>query len=521
MTLRHQQYADLSDDAYANREIGITPPGKHRTVEMHGVKYEILEHYRNPANGYAGTIYQQVETGDIVVAHRGTEVKNIPGVVMDLAYTDGSMVLGRVNPQANDAIELTKRAIEAAEREGRKPGHHTPEVTVTGHSLGGCLAQITAHHFDLRGETFNAYGAASLGMRIPEGGDRVLNHVMSSDLVNSASPHYGQVRIYASQKEIDTLDRLGYDNTASHFDIRMKGVQPIATIGSHFMSNFTDDNPSGRSILADPDALARAHRYEAMIDKAREDMREQRGAFSGLADVARGLAGMTPERHAPLTPGEPALQAGEVRERVVVPPIPAELRDGPQMPARHPAPSDNAPHTDAPGRMSYPPVPDYLRDADRTSSLDPVRSSPQITDRDHPGNGRYQQALDAIERSPNIPPGTFAGERMQQAAANLAFVSLAGAERPQGGSNERLDRIDFVVFNKDRGGLIAGQGAIGDPTSKLAFLSAAHDNATTVTQASQQVQDTLTQQQTLAQAVAQQQMLSTQDDPGPKGPRLS
>ena len=524
MTLRHQQYADLSDDAYVNREIGVSPAGKHRMVEMHGINYEILEHYRNAANGYAGTIYQRVDTGDIVVAHRGTEVKNLPGVVMDLAYTDGSMVLGRVNPQAQDAIRLTQHALMFAERKGFRNGGHAPEVTVTGHSLGGCLAQITAHHFDLRGETFNAYGAASLGLRIPEGGDRVLNHVMSADLVNAASPHYGQVRVYASQKEIDTLDRLGYDDRASHFDIRMKGVQPIATLGSHFMSNFTDANPSGRSILADPDALARAHRHEAMIDKAREDMREQRGAFSGLADVARGLAGAAPERHAPLAPGEPALRAGELRERVETPPLPAYLREGPQAPGpalpSHPAPSRDALRPDAPERMAYPPIPDYLRDADRTSGLDPARTSPSISDRDHPGHVRYRQALDAIERSPNIPPGTFAGERMQQAAANLAFASLAAAERPQGGPNEHLGRIDFVVFNKDRSGLIAGEGPLGDPAAKLAFLPATQDSTTTLAQASQRMQDTMLQQQTMAQQPSPTTHGVAANDAPVRGPRV-
>lgn len=162
-----------------------------------------------------------------------------------------------------------------------------------------------------------------------------------------------------------------------------------------------------------------------------------------------------------------------------------------------------------------------LRERQHVETPQAPAAAADITQRDHPGHARYQQALDAIERSPNIPPGTFAGERLQQAAANLAFASLAGAERPQGGPNEHLDRIDFVVFNKDRSGLIAGQGDIGDPTSKLAFLPAAQDNATTLTQASQQVQDTLAQQQTLTQAVAQQQMVPTQDDPGPKGPRLS
>ncbi|MGO1073471.1 XVIPCD domain-containing protein [Lysobacter sp. CA199] len=153
----------------------------------------------------------------------------------------------------------------------------------------------------------------------------------------------------------------------------------------------------------------------------------------------------------------------------------------------------------------------------------PASSPPgaaDITDRNHPGHERFQQAMDAIERSPNIPPGTFPDERLQQAAANLAYASLAGAQRPQGGQNERLDRIDFVVFNNDRSGLIAGQGELGNPTAKLALLPAAQDSATSLTQASQQVRDTLAQQQTQAQSVAQQPPAQTQDDPTPKGPKL-
>jgi len=142
-----------------------------------------------------------------------------------------------------------------------------------------------------------------------------------------------------------------------------------------------------------------------------------------------------------------------------------------------------------------------------------------IAQRDHPGHERFRQALGAIGGSPNIPPGTFSGERLQQSAANLAFASLAGAERAQGGQNERLDRIDFVVFSKQHDGLIAGQGELGNPTAKLAFLPAAQDNATTVAQASQQAHDTLTRQQ--AQSVTQQQFTQAQDNPAPKGPRLA
>ncbi len=134
-----------------------------------------------------------------------------------------------------------------------------------------------------------------------------------------------------------------------------------------------------------------------------------------------------------------------------------------------------------------------------------------ITDRSHPGNERFLQALDAIQRSPNIPPGTFTGDRLEQSAANLANASLAGAERPQGGRNEALDRIDFVVFNTQRDGLVAGQGALGDPAAKLALLPAAQDNATSLTAASQQVNDTMQRTQAQAMAAPEQAQQQTQE----------
>ena len=145
-----------------------------------------------------------------------------------------------------------------------------------------------------------------------------------------------------------------------------------------------------------------------------------------------------------------------------------------------------------------------------------------IRHQDHPGHMRYAQALDAIERSPNIPSGTFTGERLEQAAANLAHVSLAGGDRPQGGRNEVLNQIDFAVFNNQRDGLIAGQGDLSSPaTVKLALLPAEQDNATNLTMASQNVNETL--QRTQAQSIdfANQSPMKTQEQDGPSiGPRM-
>ncbi|MCD0264958.1 DUF2974 domain-containing protein, partial [Xanthomonas melonis] len=160
---------------------------------MGGNIYIRLKYVDSPS-GYQGVIYQRVDTNEIVVAHRGTETER--ELKQDGVYTDGGMVASRHNRQAAEAIELTKDALVYAQKIG-KDGE-VPAVTVTGHSLGGNLAQVTAHHFGLKGETFNAYGAVSLDRRIPEGGNAVINHVMAGDAVSAASKHYGQVKIYAT-----------------------------------------------------------------------------------------------------------------------------------------------------------------------------------------------------------------------------------------------------------------------------------------------------------------------------------
>jgi len=61
----------------------------------------VLEHV-DLVSGDQGTIYRRADTGEVVAAHRGTEFDRQK--LQDLVHTDGSMVLGRLNPQADDAI---------------------------------------------------------------------------------------------------------------------------------------------------------------------------------------------------------------------------------------------------------------------------------------------------------------------------------------------------------------------------------------------------------------------------------
>ena len=160
---------------------------------------------------------------------------------------------------------------------GRDARGMEPQVTVTGHSLGGCLAQITAAKLNLNGETFNPYGAVSLGMRIPEGGSNVVNHVMAGDVVSAASKHFGKVQMYAEPVELNVLKASGYEDNGSQFDIRNPGKAAVTGGDSHRMHHFLDVDGNGqpdRSILSQPQARDLAEKHRPMIDKYRGDIRD-------------------------------------------------------------------------------------------------------------------------------------------------------------------------------------------------------------------------------------------------------
>ena len=288
MNISPSHYALLSLDAYENHPIRQFAPRTGPRVELDGVDYYVREHVSNPRNGYQGTIYQNDKTGALIVAHRGTEMdKGFDPLLKDALYTDGQMVFDRENPQARDAIELTRRALEIAKAEA-VDGARIPEVTVTGHSLGGGLAQITAHHFDLRGETFNAYGAVSLDRRIPEGGSRVVNHAMATDVVSAASQHYGEVRLYATPEQVQRLIAMGYDAEVPRAFDRRAPLAVAADVDAHYLRHFvgtnTDGSP-GRSVLAKdndyPALVAGSHRE--IIDRYRDDVRLLRASVTVLS----------------------------------------------------------------------------------------------------------------------------------------------------------------------------------------------------------------------------------------------
>ena len=236
--ITRQQQADLAVDAYNTRT--VTKGNKKITIE--GNDYKVLAAHNNRATGYHGTVYQDVRTNEIIVAHRGTEP-----VLDDWldAYIDWKMVSNSVNYQAADSEKLTRLAIAAAEQFHNDTGFPIPQITHVGHSLGGAHVEIQAYRFGHEGVTFNGYGA--VGMRgVRQGDGDVTNYAKAADVVSAANAHYGKVILLAEQDDIAPMKKIGYNNKSNTAAPYAFGVAAIS-MGTHLSSHFVGKD----SILSD------------------------------------------------------------------------------------------------------------------------------------------------------------------------------------------------------------------------------------------------------------------------------
>jgi len=174
----------------------------------------------------------------------------------------------------------------------------------------------------LHGETFNAYGAASLLQGVPHGGHQVIDHVRAGDVVSAASPHFGEVRIYAAQQDIDTLSKAGYRDNGGLLSPR----DPFKAIDfdAHAIDNFVPDSKLlGHSIIS-PENEARYRAHHGMIDRYRNDMLDLRTGLSATWEVPMTMGGKIVEgaqaiehgaQHVTHVIGEKGSQAAHAAER--------------------------------------------------------------------------------------------------------------------------------------------------------------------------------------------------------------
>ena len=269
-----QQQADLAVDAYNSRT--VTKQWE-KPINIGGHDYKVLAVRNNPKTGYHGTVYQDVRTNEIVVAHRGTES---PLTDWRDAHTDFNMAVRNLNLQATDSEALTRIGIEEAKRfHQNHPDLPTPKISHVGHSLGGAHVEIQAYRFGHEGATFNGYGA--IGMHGVKGSGNVTNYVKASDVVSAASRHYGRVVVLATEEDLEPLRRYGYNNQRNNYATRAFGAALSAVGSAHSSQNFVGKD----SILSDRNydrarRLADENRF--MIQDFRGDVEFNRNILSAV-----------------------------------------------------------------------------------------------------------------------------------------------------------------------------------------------------------------------------------------------
>ena len=112
--------------------------------------------YSKPEVGFYAAAYRDAATGKIVVAFRGTE----PLDVHDVFGADAALATGGWHPQFDEAISFVRKVAISLYGNADKSSldRLKNDLLVTGHSLGGALAQLTARLYGLDGATFDPAG---------------------------------------------------------------------------------------------------------------------------------------------------------------------------------------------------------------------------------------------------------------------------------------------------------------------------------------------------------------------------
>ncbi|SEM95668.1 Protein of unknown function [Luteibacter sp. UNCMF331Sha3.1] len=485
MSISEKTYALIAKDSYKQKVVRAR-------VNFDGDDYEVIATSRPSATGFQATAYQQIRGSELVIAYRGTEFDREPlkdGVV------DAAMVLAGINPQAKSAESFTREVMAIArDRDGDSGGR--TNISVTGHSLGGTLAQLNAAKFGLDGHTFNAYGAQNLAPDLHEGRGRIVNHCRAGDPVCAAADHIGTVKVYATQGDIDRLKLSGYTghDRQSHFTT-VKSVD----FAAHGIENFVDGNAiNGASILG-PESQARYRANQSLVEMYRSDIhfirarasasweipdaigREIHGAASRAATHVGHAAGGfasdvgTGARHVfddaarfGRAMGETAHDAGERTQDYVAGRVHAvgnDLRDAGDVVG------ERAREAARFAAFASPLTSPVFRDAMNTN--DTFRQPPRIDDPAHPDHAMFKNALFNVHYLDRE-----VGRQPDQLSTNLA-ASLTAAARQQG-----MSRIDYVELSEDASRAYAVQGDDKDPHKKVAAVATELGIAASVEQSS-------------------------------------
>lgn len=110
-----------------------------------------IDSHVDPKTGFAAYAFQNPTTQEIVIAYRGTDDRR------DITGPDAAMA----NPFASWDKQFTQ-GLDFAGKIMQEHPEAAGKISVTGHSLGGGLAEVTTKMYNLPGTTFDPAGASNI-----------------------------------------------------------------------------------------------------------------------------------------------------------------------------------------------------------------------------------------------------------------------------------------------------------------------------------------------------------------------
>jgi hypothetical protein len=200
--------------------------------------YHVVGALGNDASGFQGAVYQSDSSGRYTVAYRGTELGELKDLKADLSIKLGGAAFQN---QLADAKTLTDYAVQTYGKES---------VSITGHSLGGAIAQVESARVGLSAEVYNAPGMLDYvkdnypNARV----ELITNHNRASDPVSNVGTQIGQVRTYPSRYE--TMP--GVIEPATAYGDPNSAIAIANLTGDHSMGPFADFFAGGGTAIDPP-----------------------------------------------------------------------------------------------------------------------------------------------------------------------------------------------------------------------------------------------------------------------------